>query len=650
MKKVVFIITSKYDIFTQLNLIRDYRHQSNWQTVVIVVGSYDAQQICKKYHIPFKTTIHYLTTEMHKRVSVESLKFAKGWYKNPEIEKTLSHRGISLCELMDYDFYLFFSGFFLYIELYQALFENEKPEKIVMTKQSVGYENFIVSLLSDKKGITVDWITQVDENSILKGKKLETNTLRRYISFIKEKIYTAKFLNMGVEIRYGCQLLWHLCVPHWFDRYTLKTFAQKKRKIVFAGGLRVANGLADYLRKDSLNGVVCLKLPNSKQRLITILPNIDLESFSTPEIKAIVKEKREIFMKILENKDVLDHFENTFCYKDFMFYLFMKKKLENIFGVDIPLMVYGMELIEEMDKRVGLDIFVSSSDQNPMIRGIMKTLQLRGKKNLVYLHAVDFFGNEVSDILGKCFVPIVADKIATWGSGTRDWFINQGVSPDRIKATSCSSFDNYVRVLNYPKKSICRFMGIPIEKNIIMYGVDHGNRESFHPYYVETRDEVLQHLKEVIKEISNFSELYLIVSPHPGDGHPEEIEHIVKDEKLPNIIFNPKLSLPYLLRISDILITHGSSTAVEAMIFNNNIIVYNPSGRPEIVPYVRGGVALRVEEKEDLVPTILELLNNKKLQMELDKKRKKFVRYFAGSIDGNATRNIADLIKQMIDN
>ena len=155
-KKVVFISASKYDVLAQLSRIKEYKQKSDWQIVVVAVG-YGAQRMCEELDIPFKTTMNYLNTERHHRVFVEALRFAKEWYKNPEIEKTLTHKGISLCEMMEYDFVQFFFGLFFDIELYQGIFEIERPDKIVTIErtppeqagQSVttmeGYDSYIIS-------------------------------------------------------------------------------------------------------------------------------------------------------------------------------------------------------------------------------------------------------------------------------------------------------------------------------------------------------------------------------------------------------------------------------------------------------------------------------------------------------------------------
>ncbi|GAF96704.1 unnamed protein product, partial [marine sediment metagenome] len=64
--------------------------------------------------------------------------------------------------------------------------------------------------------------------------------------------------------------------------------------------------------------------------------------------------------------------------------------------------------------------------------------------------------------------------------------------------------------------------------------------------------------------------------------------------------------------------------------------------------YVQDGAALRVERKEDLVPAILEILDNDSLRAKLAENRKRFVSCCAGPIDGKATQEISNLILKMI--
>ncbi len=467
-KKVVFLAALGTDILAQLDKIRDYGQKPDWH-VVVIATEYNAQRMCQQYSIPFKTTMDYLTKERHYRAYIESVRLAKEWYKQPVIENTLSYDGVSFCEMMEYNIKSLFSGFFLDIELYQGILAMEKPDRIVLIKgltieptpqnlSDMGtHESFIVSSLFGKKGISLDWITPppTSRKEIQKEAASEKFFLHRALNFAKKKIIEYHVgmmlsLNWPREIRRDLQRLWTFCFCSWTARRPRRIFSQKKRKICFYE-LRCATNIADYLRKDPSNGVVHLIGPGIKRRAISFLPKIYLESFSTPIIDALVEKKRKAFKSILEQSEIVNCLEKEFCYNDFNFWVVARKKLEYILDIYFPLMVRGMELIKEMIDKVGLDIFISSSDVNPIIRSMTRALQHKGKKSLVLLHGIDYFSSEASKVFGKCLVPPVADKIAVWGEASRDWFISQGAPPDQIEVTSCSDFDDYVKISNYSK-------------------------------------------------------------------------------------------------------------------------------------------------------------------------------------------------------
>jgi len=662
-KKVVFLSSLDTDILAQLGKIGEYERKPDWQVVVAAVER-GAQRVCEEYGIPFKTTIDYLTPERHYRVFTESLRLAKEWYKGQGIEETLSHKGVSLGEMMEYGFRQIFSGFLLDIELCQGILESEKPDRIALIERALPeikthymtdeevYDSFIISSLATAKGIPVEWVAPIQEAKVTLPKDAERrklisqafNRLKVIINYLK----VALFISRRLEVHRHFQQLWNFCFCSWTAHRPMRAFSQKKRKIAFYG-LRCATNIADYLRKDSDNGVICLMGPGEKRRAMSIVPSIYLESFSNPETNSVVAEKGKDFIEILEQTEVASYLEKKLYYHDFNLWTMARGEIEYILGVYFPVMVRGMELMQAMIDKIGLDIFIATSDVNPIIRAITKVLQNEGKKFLLIQHGVDYFGLEASEVYGKMLLPLVADKTATWGEASRNWYISQGAPPDKLEATSCSDFDDHKRILNCSKDAIRRYLRIPPDKKAVLYNLGHGNRDSRVAYVGETRDELIQRVKDVTAEVAQCPQLYLIVRPHPGDRHPEEIENIVRDKKRDNVMFNPVLPLPYLLRVADIVITFVSSSALEAMIFDRDVIIYNQTGRPESVPYSRDGAALKVTRKEELVPKILEVLENDSLRAKLAESRKKFVGRGAGQIDGRATQNIANLILEMID-
>ncbi|HEY41123.1 MAG TPA: hypothetical protein G4O18_04595 [Dehalococcoidia bacterium] len=662
-KKIAFICSADTEVLSQLDKIRDYDQRPDCQAVVIAT-EYSAQRACQQQGIPFKTTIDYLTRERHYRAYTESTRLAKEWYRQPVLEKALNHEGVSLCETMEYYLRLAFAGFFLDVELYKGIFETERPDKVVITKRPASeaetisitcmgrQDSFIVSSLSREKGVSLEWTHPIHlSRKYLTGKvALSAPLRRRVLNFATKTLanYKGTFFsgNLPREIRRDLQRLRNFCFCSWTAHRPARRFSRKKRKIAFTE-LRCAVNIADYLKKDADNGLVCLAGPGEKRRMMSFLPQLYLESFSTTEINRLIEAKRAVFRDIINQAKVVSYLENTFCYNGFNFWAVARKELEYILDIYLPLVVRGMELIKEMITRTGLDVLVSPSDADPVVRTMMRTLQNRGKKTLVLHHGVDYFTPEASEAFGKVLVPPVADKIEAWGDASKDWFTIWGTPLDRVEVASCSDFDDYRSVADHSNGSIRRHLGIPPDKKVILYALDHSNRETRHPYIVQTRDEIIQHLKDVIEGVAALPQLYLIVRPHPGDRHPEDIRQVVRDARQGNILYSD-IPLIHQLPAADILLTHSSSSALEAMIFNKDVVIYNPTGRPEVVPYAQEGAAFKVERKEELVPVILEVLANDSQRTKLTESRREFVSRCAGPIDGRATQNIADIILKMI--
>ena len=660
-QKIVFFGASAEDILTQLSKIQEYEQMPDWQVLVIATG-YAAQKTCRQNSIPFKNTIKYLTLERHYRAFTECNYLHKEWYKHPIIQRTLNHKGIPLYEMMEYHMWQHFSALFLNIELYKGVFEAEKPDRIaVIRKPSLSptglnaHDYFILNSLAMAEGIDSETIiaTELKWPNTLHTIISSKPTLKRALNICKAKVMDyfglVLFGNFRIEARRDFYRIWNLCFQSLIARHNRQVFSQKRRKIAFFS-LTCAESVAAYLKKDSDNGVIYLGHPGERHLVMSHIPILQLESFSSPEINQIVEQKRSEFTGILEKDEVVNYLKNKFCYNGLNYWEIAREKLKSAFKVDFPLTVRGIELMQAMIDDTGIDLLISSSDANPVIRSMTKSLQLEGKQGLVLLHGIDIFTPEASEFLGKYLVPPIADKIATWGEASRDWHLSQGIPPNKVEAASCADFDAFLSMSSHSKNAVRRYLRIPASSKVILYILAHGNRKTAIPYFGETRDEILQNLEDVASSIASISQLHLIARPHPGDSHPEEIKQIIQNEGKANIKYcDALLPLTYYLKAADIILTYSSSAAIQAMVFNKDVIIYNRSGRPESQSYIQGGTALRVSRNEDLVPTINEILGKNSLRTELAERKNKFVRHCAGPIDGEATKNISSLIVNMIE-
>ena len=69
-----------------------------------------------------------------------------------------------------------------------------------------------------------------------------------------------------------------------------------------------------------------------------------------------------------------------------------------------------------------------------------------------------------------------------------------------------------------------------------------------------------------------------------------------------------------------------------------------------IPPYVKLGASIGVFKAEDLLPAIMDILENKNKRNELAINKKKFLDEFGYKNDGKATQRVIDLIREMIKN
>jgi len=123
------------------------------------------------------------------------------------------------------------------------------------------------------------------------------------------------------------------------------------------------------------------------------------------------------------------------------------------------------------------------------------------------------------------------------------------------------------------------------------------------------------------------------------------IENYLDSYKITAVI-TPENSDTYeQLYVCDVLLTKTSTVAVEAVALNTPVIVLNLSGDPDVVDYVKEGVALGVYKEEDLHPVIEKLLED---DTELARNRRTYIGKNLYKIDGKASDRVVNLIEKII--
>lgn len=231
-------------------------------------------------------------------------------------------------------------------------------------------------------------------------------------------------------------------------------------------------------------------------------------------------------------------------------------------------------------------------------------------------------------------------KTAVYGVFEKEMLItHSNYSDDEVVVTGAHRYDSYVKLNSiYSKKDFCEKFGLETKNKIILWTTQ---------CHVLSNDENDKNFNAVFLVISQLNDTVLIVKQHPGEPkkYRDLIDKIKQSYQIPIIILPGHYDMTELLYVCDLLITKHSMTGLEAIALNKPVIVLNLGKFPEVGDYVKEGVASAIYNKEDLKPTIEQLLVD---DSDLAKNRINYVRKHLYTIDGKAGERIVNIIEKLI--
>lgn len=230
-------------------------------------------------------------------------------------------------------------------------------------------------------------------------------------------------------------------------------------------------------------------------------------------------------------------------------------------------------------------------------------------------------------------------KMAVFGDATKELFVSEGISPDRIVVAGNPKLD-YLFSANgtHCKAEVCQRYGIPQDKDIILlltgYFVEYG-------YWTPEQRE--QFVMAIFQASSRLPQSKLIIKLHPAVEREADYQAIIKDLPEPPVICQ-NVPLWELLHACSLAITVQSTAGLEAMAAGKPLLIVNLFGDAEPFDETSGATVIRKED--DLLPALQAILCQG-LSDEMKEAASKFVYRHAYLQDGKAAKRIADLIVEM---
>ncbi|MFC2004691.1 UDP-N-acetylglucosamine 2-epimerase [Chloroflexota bacterium] len=229
-----------------------------------------------------------------------------------------------------------------------------------------------------------------------------------------------------------------------------------------------------------------------------------------------------------------------------------------------------------------------------------------------------------------------ADKLATSGEKMRHMYLESGLEPERVVATGIAHFDGLFNRDKGKDRQILLNHGIDPDKQFIIFATD-----------VLPMNEAESMLAGVIDAIQKIKDIHLVVKVHPR----EEVgpfQTIVERYHIPSLQVVKDIDLYALLCNCQLVITKGSTVALEAMMIGKPVIILDLGGVSVAVPYLNEGAAIGIYREQDIEEAILKILYDEESRRRLKADRDKFVRNWAHEPDGRASERIVMLMKEMI--
>lgn len=233
---------------------------------------------------------------------------------------------------------------------------------------------------------------------------------------------------------------------------------------------------------------------------------------------------------------------------------------------------------------------------------------------------------KVADEVYDKYCSLQPTRFAVLCNYTKSNIEQRGLEPNSIMVTGQPAFDKLLEFKKIDKEELCIKLNINNKKPII----------SFMSQPIESREEVL---RSIIKAMKKHSDKQLIIKLHPNEDG--KIHQIILNEMGYEALLIKDTPAPSIIEISDLVITVSSTTGLEAVVMDKDLMAINLTGEPDFIPYNDMGIGVGVYDQNKVVQAISLLFEDLDIKSRLKDYRKEF------KTDGKSALRVAKLIIEM---
>ncbi len=573
-------------------LVKALKGSRAGKNAAILALDFWAGEKLRRASIPFERPRDYFDTTVGRDLDVLATKLAQSWHAS--LEDRLHHRGIPLGQMAEYDFTFLFIDALRSVEIALRLFEERPPDRVFLSRPSFSrspnatyYESLpgVVDYLARQRELPVTW---------------------------------SEAPNSG----------WS--PPTWRERTrdSILNFLANSRTIFHS------------LR--SSRPVLFMHV-SAHAHIAAALDELGLSSVGVPPTRRSLGKARTLaraFEPLWRHLQQDPAFREALTYRDIPLSEVLEVRFLRFFQEGLPALIATIEGAHWLVRRLEPRTMVVGVDVSPAARALSRTLVKEGVPVLVQQH-----GAVSVDMGGFHVMPLEGGRQAVWGNLPREWHLQRGKAPETLVVTGNPGFDALATGWDARPGEVRRRLGLDPQARIILLATEWLTGTSS----VVTIEDEETFIRHTLRALKRFPDHPVVVKLHPG--YQPEYESLVRTiaESEGIEITLAKRDLWDLLAISDVVIISNSTVGLEAMILGRPVVVVHAFEGMEEVPYVDSGAAFgAVPQPEAIATAVEEALGDEATSEAMTQSRDAFVLGYASEQDGLASRRVAELIQEMV--
>ncbi len=327
----------------------------------------------------------------------------------------------------------------------------------------------------------------------------------------------------------------------------------------------------------------------------------------------------------------------------------IRRQLQFFFYILFPYIVKRLELARSLLSKLKPDLLLLVNEYGHFERNLLIAAKERKipvmaiqHGNITPSHQGYIYHKDDIDADGSAKFPYcpMPDVTAVWG----DYFKRllsetSAYRPETLIVTGNPGYDSLEHIRTHcTRQEVLQRYGIDTSQKVILWTTQsHGL----------TDDENEKNIAAVSRSASKLPDCTFIIKQHPNE--PAQYTRLYETHghsKHNNIVIVPAgANILELILACDIMMAKWSTTIIEAMVLDKDIVILNLGADKDRADYVRQSVAAGVYQAEYLTETIQKILDK---SLNLADKRREYIQDYLYKVDGQSTKRISDVINKLL--